>query len=206
MPVPAGGDDFIAPGDPYASLEQMKAWLKLPAEDTQDDSLIVSALDSVTAEIDDVCGRTFGRTNTASTRTFEPLGRQLVLVDDFHDVDGLVLEVDGTAWTADAYDLEPTNGLVNGKPWPYTRLVPRAGYFLATGSRSVSITTDCWGWAAVPAPVHEACKIAAADTLGLKDARFGVAGFGQYGDIRVRGNAMVMAKLQPYVRFPVKVG
>lgn len=190
---------------PYVSLPDMKAWLKLDAGDTADDSLIADALASVSTEIDDVCERTFNRTLVVSTRTFEPVGRDLVLFDDIHSLEGLVITVDGTAWASEAYSLKPINGIVNGQPRPYSRLEARAGYCLALGWASVSFTTKHWGWATVPAPVHESCKIATADTLGLKDARFGVAGFGQYGDIRVRDNVMVMKKLKPYMRNPVKV-
>lgn len=189
----------------YASLEEMKAWLKLDASDTADDSLIISALESVTVEIDDVCGRTFTRDATATTRTYTPIGDRLVLFDDAYTLTDFAVAVDGTAWAAADYALLPRNGVVNGRPgWPYSRL-EAASLATALGWESVAITAR-WGWAAVPPPIREACKIATADTLGLKDARFGVAGFGQYGDIRVRGNVMVMAKLQPYIRLPVKVG
>lgn len=189
--------------EPYASLPEMKSWLGLEAEDTKIDDQIASALVSVSTEIDDVCGRTFNRDLVASTRTYTPAGAGLVLFDDFYTLTGLAVAVDGTSWVAADYRLKPANGVVNGRRWPYNRMEART-YPFPLGWESVSVTAR-WGWESVPAPVREACKIATADTLGLKDARFGVAGFGQYGDIRVRGNAMVMAKLQPYVRLPVKV-
>jgi hypothetical protein len=40
----------------------------------------------------------------------------------------------------------------------------------------------------------------------LKDAPFGVAGFGEFGAVRVRNNPRAMALLQPYRRLPVLVG
>lgn len=59
-----------------------------------------------------------------------------------------------------------------------------------------------WGWAAVPEAVKTACKITASDLSKLKDAPFGVAGFDQYGAVRVRANPIVMRTLGPYMREP----
>jgi hypothetical protein len=47
--------------------------------------------------------------------------------------------------------------------------------------------------------VHEACLIVASETVKLRDAPFGVAGYGDYGAIRVRNNPMAMGMLAPYI-------
>lgn len=183
---------------PYASLAQMKTFLKRDPEDTRDDELIQAALESVTAEIDNVCERTFNRDLVATARTF-PVCLGALRVDDFYSTAGLI--IGGTAYSSTTWTLRPRNGVLNGRRgWAYTSIVPAYGITSSlTVGADVTITA-LWGWADVPAPVHEACKIATADTLGLKDARFGVAGYGEFGPIRVRDNAMVMRKLQPYLR------
>lgn len=205
----------MALGDPYATRDEIKSYLKISLSDTQDDSLIDDALASVTTEIEDVCERQFNSTNTASARVYVPVTECMAIVDDFYTTTGFVLATDSTgdgvfetSWTVADLDLYPLNGVVNGQTgWPYWVLKPKrssALRFPCGGFPSLQLTVK-WGWTAVPRPVHEACKIATAETFALKDARFGVAGFGAMGDLRVRDNPMVMKKLSRYILNPVKV-
>ena len=60
--------------------------------------------------------------------------------------------------------------------------------------------TARWGWPAIPAPVKQAAFLVSAEQWKLKDAPFGVAGFGEFGAIRVRLNPMVTTLLGPYRR------
>lgn len=205
----------MALGDPYATRDEIKTYLGIPLTDTQDDTLIDDALASVTAEIEDICERQFNKQTTATARIFTPIGPNLCYVDDFHTTTDLVIKTDAsgdgtfeTTWTTANYELHPVNGVVNGQPgWPYRKIKTRrsAGLTFPSGLSSVQVTAQ-WGWAAVPKPVKEACKIATAETFALKDARFGVAGFGAMGDLRVRDNPMVMKKLKRYMRNPLKLG
>ena len=193
----------MALGEPYVTLAQLKSWLKIT--DTTDDSELDDALASVSVEIENQTGRQFNNAGVVSTRVFEPLAPTLVRFDDFHTTTGLIVVVDGQTWSTDDYKLLPLNGLNNGRPWVYNRLKPLCGRWLPTGRASVSITAN-WGWATVPKPIYEACLIASSETFALKDARFGVAGWGAMGDIRVRENPMVLKKLKPYMRDPILVG
>jgi hypothetical protein len=45
----------------------------------------------------------------------------------------------------------------------------------------------------------------AEETFKLKDAPFGVAGFGDFGVVRVRENPAVARLLAPYKRYPMLV-
>ncbi|HEY9417124.1 MAG TPA: phage head-tail connector protein [Pseudonocardia sp.] len=207
MPVPAGG------GDTYASLDELKE--RMDIADTVDDSRLTDALDAASREIDTWCEREFTRDDAVSARLFQPLTPTRVLVDDIHSTDGLTIEVDtsgdgsyATAWTAADYQLEPVNGRANGlSGWPYTRIV-------AVGSRCFPVcsarppvrVTALWGWSAAPAAVRQACLIIAAESFKLGDAPFGVAGFGEFGSVRVRMNSRAQSLLAPYRRNPVLVG
>ncbi len=193
----------MAIGDPYVTLAQLKSYLKIT--DTTDDTELTSALTSVSTEIENICGRQFNQDTTASARVFEPRGRGLVEFDDFYTLTDLVVAVGGITWTSAEYKLLPLNGLRNGRAWPYESLEPLNCGWLPRGYASVSITAK-WGWASVPKPIYEACMIASSETFALKDARFGVAGWGAMGDIRVRENPMVRKKLEPYQRYRVMVG
>ena len=109
---------------------------------------------------------------------------------------------DGTyeeTWTLGTdFALEVAPGQYNtaakGEPWPYTG-------FTIIGPKYIPIVwpwshldriqvTGVFGWPAVPLAVKQAALIAAADLFKLKDAPFGVAGFGEFGvgaDRRTRG-------------------
>lgn len=200
-------------GDPYATLAQLKAYLKIDPADVQDDVELTSALGSVSQEINDHCGRQFQDAGAVSARTFWPASPMLVFVDDFHTTVGLVVAVDTdddgifetTLTLTVDYELRPANGVVNGQPgWSYTSIrIRRSSPFRFTGLVQV---TARWGWAAVPKPIYEATLILAKDTHALRQVRFGVAGFNGFGDVRVRDNQMAQRKVARYERLPVKVG
>lgn len=195
----------------YATLAEMKS--RKGIDDTLDDFEILGALAAITHDIDNECGRVFTRAATATAREYYPASPTLCLVHDFYTTTGLVVATDGgdgtyaTTLTAADYQLEPLNGVVDGKPgWPYwkIRLVGGATFPAATTSiRAPVRATAKWGWAAIPGAVKEAALILASETFKLVDAPFGVAGFGAFGAVRVRDNPMAMRKLAPYRREPI---
>ncbi|AZM51764.1 hypothetical protein DMA15_03530 [Streptomyces sp. WAC 01529] len=202
----------MALGDPYATLAELKTRLSNLDDMTQYDDLLEGALDSVSREIESHCGRQFNSTDTATVRDYGPdevftlregpAVSQWARVDDFHSVTGLVIESEGATWTADDFVLHPRNGVIDGQPgWPYYEVHAASSLSFSTG---LSVTAK-WGWAAVPAPVKQACLIMAAETFQIKDAPFGVAGMDQFGAIRVRDNRMAAAKLSRYCRDPIRV-
>jgi hypothetical protein len=106
----------------------------------------------------------------------------------------------------------PHNGIVNGQPsWPFHKIRTTTGlrFFKREwyGNLATVRVTAKWGWPSVPAPVHQACLILAAETFQIKDAPLGVAGAGSFGAvIKVSDNRMVATKLMRYTRSPVLVG
>ena len=194
----------MAIGDPYIELQVLKSYLKI--EDDEDDEELTDALAAASRGVTDFCKRQFNKETVASPRLYRPTGSGLVMVDDFHTTTGLVVQSDDltTTWTATDYQLEPLNGVRNGEPgWPFWKI--RADGSLSFTSWGTVQVTAQWGWAAIPAPVTQACKILAAENFKLKDAPFGVAGFDGFGAVRVRDNPMAKAKLVPYRRNAVLV-
>jgi hypothetical protein len=198
----------------YASVAQLKARLGLADSNTGQDELIADALDSASLSIDRYCGRTFARDTAASARWFTP-GLTGIEVDDFWTTAGLVVtpylnNTAQTAWTLDTeFWVSPASGVRDGVPgWPYERLDYVYAYGgpawpFATGGNRVQVAAQ-WGWAAVPRDVQSACLILAAAELKLKDAPFGIAGFGDYA-VRINNNPAAEAKLRPYRRHAVLV-
>lgn len=206
----------MAIGDPYATLAQLK--LRLGITDTNDDAALTSALNAATLDIEGTCGRQFNDAGTTSARVYYPDSPVIVVVDDFSTSSGLLVQADysntGTysyTYASTNYQLEPINGVYDGTPnWPYYRIRAINQYFplywYSTGSPRASIQiTAQWGWASVPAPVVEACLMLAEETFKMKDAPYGVAGFDQFGSVRVRDNPKIMGMLRRYVKNPILV-
>lgn len=197
-------------GSSYATLTELKARLQI--SDATEDDMLELALVASSRCIDDWCRRSFSASTAASTRVYAPLSGELAIVDDFWTTDGLVIATgygddvyDTTLGTADRF-LEPVNGLVGGQSgWPYWRIRTRNGALYPSALATTLQVTAKWGWAAIPAPVHQACLILAEEIYKLKDTPFGVAGYGEYGAVRVRDNPKVASMLAPYRREAVLV-
>jgi hypothetical protein len=203
----------MAIGDPYATLPQLKSYLKIT--DADDDAELNDALSAASKGITKFCGRQFNNEIAPTARTYQPTRSGLAMVDDFHTTAGLIVKTDdsesgvfGTTWSATDFELEPLNGVRDGEPgWPYWKIktVPWSGLYFRCSPRATVEVTAQWGWAAVPDPIHQACLILASETFKLKDAPFGIAGYGDFGPVRVRDNPMAKAKLIPYRRNAVLV-
>lgn len=201
----------MALGDPYITLAELRAYMGITVDG--DDAELEDAIASVSREIERHCGRQFNRADTASQRLFVPTAPTWAYVDDIHSTTGLVVEVDETGsgswstWDADAYQVEPLNGTVEGQDgWPYYKITALDGCFPRCGRRATLRVTAQWGWESVPAPVKQAAKILAAETVTLRTAPLGVAGVDDYGVVRVRDSRMAAGKLAKYVKHRILVG
>lgn len=197
----------MALSDPYITADDLVAYLAV--QGTTDDDLITAACASASGWVTRHCGRDFNQTTTATARVYAPTQLHRVHVDDFHTTTDLVVKVDdadtgtyGTTWTITTdFVLEPFNGMENGRTGhPYRTVV-------AVGSRSfpslsgrarVQVTAQ-WGWAAIPDEVVQATTILAAEVYRLKDAPLGVAGFNDFGPLRVREVPQVAMLLEQFV-------
>lgn len=197
---------MTAIGEAYATLAKLKRRLGIADSNTAKDDELQDRLDSASDDINNWCGRQFGQTDTATTRTY-PLCAGGVETDDFWTDDDLAVvpylgTSAGTAWTVASVELHPLNGIRNGSPgWPYDRIAylsPLAGHPLAMTAYRARVTAK-WGWASVPRPVETACLLIAAMDNKAGDAPFGIAAFGDYA-ARIRANPMAEEKLRPYVK------
>jgi len=150
-------------------------------------------------------------TATASRSTLGPFN-DLVSVSAFaYDNND-----DGTfesTLTASQYQLiDPVQGQAPAT-WPYTQVTVLAlGAVLpiapaASGRTGLIRITGTWGWPAVPIEVKQATRILVAEMAKLQDAPIGVAGFGEFGVVRLGRQlpARAMQLLQPF-RHPQNVG
>lgn len=197
-------------GDPYASLEELKARMTITG--TNEDDALEEALRAASTWIDNHTERQFGADVDASARIYHSLATGALWIDDFWTTDGLVVKTDSgndgtyeTTWTSSDYQALPATSHTG---WPYGRLlaVGNRSFSNDRGVRSPIEVTAKWGWATVPSPVKEATLILAEALHKLKDAPFGVAGFDQWGSVRVRENPYVCSLLEPYRRHLTLVG
>lgn len=205
-------------GASYATTTQLKTRMSITVAtyDTQ----LQNALDAASREIERHCDRQFNDAGSATARLYYADTIYTASVDDFSTTSGLVLATDdggdgsfSTTWASTDYELEPLNGSVDGETgWPFfnikaigTRLFPvHRGRLIGRGA-PVKLTAR-WGWTAVPVGVQEACLVGAEYLFKQKDAPFGIAGFDNYGPVRVRENPIFCSLLAPYRRYPVLVG
>lgn len=146
------------------------------------------------------CGRSFDAASTATNVYAVRPCQRVVTIHDIIDTTGITVTDDGSTVAAADIQLEP----LNGKRWtgeaaaPYYRIRRLGSYWThsADGEATLSITSTRWGWASIPDAVVEATKILAKDVLHVRVNRFGVAGFGEFGVVRVRDNPHVAMLLK----------
>lgn len=172
------------------------------------------AIEAASREIDETCHQFFYDTLTATARTFSTRNADRTYVDPFHTTTGLVIATDtnddgtfATTWAATDYELGRFNDIpdapydtiygVGNYSFPYESHVESTSY----RRRATIQVTARWGWATVPIAIKRACLVLAAEMMQDPATPFGVAGFDQFGAVRVRANPRVEAALAPYIRY-----
>jgi hypothetical protein len=194
----------------YCTVEELKS--RVGITDTTDDFELALAAAGASRAIDEITGRYFWR--GTDTRTYVPESISRQPLDDLVSVTTFKADQDGDGvfeqtWTQGTdYALEVAAGKYNpaakGEQWPYTAAVVINGGklfpFVWMWSHLDRIqVTGVFGWPAVPLNVKNAALIAAAQIFKIKDAPFGVAGFGEFGVVRVQQNPQVMWLLHRYI-------
>ena len=192
----------------YCSLKQVKSALRIT--DTSDDALLEACVESASRLIDGHCARNFYDAGT-TTRYYAAASSYYLDVDDFQ-TSTITLQTASSdygvydqTWTTSDYQLEPTNGFLDGQAWPYTR-IRAVGDFLfpvdGDGKEVRVKLTAVFGWDAVPMPVEQATIIQASRIFKRYDSPLGVAGFGEFGAMRVssRLDPDVSMLVEPYRR------
>lgn len=143
-------------------------------------------VESVSRLIDQYTGDFFGRSGTTAEpedRTFTP-EHGVVTFGPFNSLVELV--------SADA-DVELVEVPWRPELTPYRQLTCTADSVTVSG---------VWGWPSIPAAVKMACRMQSAHVFKRQDSPLGVAGFGEFGVVRVpaRLDADVARLLDPYRR------
>lgn len=159
----------MAIGDAYATPVELEA--RLGREDTT--ASFERLLDAASRAVESFTRRQFNRADEASSRRFRALDAERVAVDDFHTLDGLIVEVNGVAWDESYIDARPWDGALYGVAWPYSDLFAVRRHWPWSRRALVTVTAQ-WGWAEVPAAIIEATlDVAEVMSLSLTSGQAG---------------------------------
>lgn len=177
----------------YITRQQLKDYLDIGENGA--DAFIDVWITTVSRNVDDHCGRQFGKVATAVTRYYVPTYDKQTCtweakIDDLQDTTGLTVEdTDGNAIAAADYVLLPRNAAADGVPYEAIR-VPSCGELALDG---------LWGWNAQPAAVSSGMFLQGARLAKRRNSPFGIAGSPSEGsEIRL------LAQLDPDFRTSLK--
>lgn len=195
----------------YATVAQLRTHLA-DSGSTLTLEMLERALNAASRSVDAYCRRFFYRTGVM-TRTYTVDDATSVYVDDIATRTGLVVSTgtDGTTYpttllSGTDFVLEPRNadalatgGVANPHAFWQITLFGGKRFTVDPYRSTLSVTAD-FGWSAVPAEVEQATLLKAAQLFRRKDAPFGVAGFGEFGVVRIgRQDPDVVDMLAPFV-------
>lgn len=189
----------------YVTLDDFARYVG--SEIVADQAYLESCLAAAEEAVNDHCARSFDPVAAvASTRRYVPeRDGTVVYVHDIGTTTDLVVTDDGSTVTAVDYQLEPVTVAWSGRAEPYSTIRRLSGYWHCDGGEATVAVTARWGWASVPEAVQQATMILAKDLVHVRDNRFGVAAFGDYGVIRARDNPHV-TQLLARLRHPMAFG
>jgi len=177
----------------YVTLNEAKEFLRIPLDDTEDDTVISLSITAASREIDRFAGRQFGAVDVAEERFYTPervaVNEYEAGIDDVQNIAGLLVTGDGVTVDAVDYDLGPINAASIGAPFTCIR-------FSCSHDR-VGVTA-LFGWSAVPDAVKSATLLQVSRLFSRRNAPFGVAGSPDVGS-EVRLLAKLDADVQSIV-------
>jgi hypothetical protein len=176
----------------YCSLADVKAALRI--QDTLDDSLIESSINSASRMIDQYCNRSFYPGTAGEVRYYQANDGFMCWIDDAQAVteiktsstDPIIFD---TTWETGDYQLLNPNQRANGAYSPYYAITATDNYlFPVWADMALVKVTGTFGWASVPEPVKFASIIQASRLFKRLESPLGVAGVSDIGIMRVGAN------------------
>lgn len=188
----------------YCTVADLATYMSVPSASYADD--LANAINTASRQIDAWTARRFYKDTDATARVYWTRDTRVLMIDDAWSISTVKSSSndDGTydiTWTAGSdYTAEPLNGIADGlSGLPTWRLRWTTPVLPVQTNTPIVQVTAKWGWANVPDPVRQACLIIAGEIFKLREAPFGVAGFGEMGVVRVgKMSPQAVAMLRPY--------
>ena len=186
----------------YATVEDLREHLgddgsRLPLR------LLERAITAASRAVDMHTGRRFWKDETPTTRRYRTRWDDVAWVDDIASTTDLVIETDDGTWGSGdfalwPYDADQTDP--DAHAWWRVEAVGGRRFPVLQGQVSLRVTAY-FGWSGVPDAVNAATLLKAAQLFQRRDAVFGVAGFAEFGAVRItRKDPDVIDLLAGYVR------
>lgn len=194
----------------YCAVAEYKDWAGIKANDAVDDVMIDRAIGAVSRGIDNFTKTRFWKTAAGTSRVFDSCDGWQLDIDDAVAVTQVATDTDNdgvfeTVWAATDFQLLPLNPAANPEPKPYTqiRAIGTLRFPRPTSSTSrlgLVQVTGTWGWPAIPEPVYQAALMLVHRTIKRRGSPEGVAGFDEFGQIRIsaRDDPDAVRYLLPY--------
>lgn len=177
------------------------------------DGIIERAINASSRAIDKWCGfpyRKFWLDTTATARRYRPDDPEEAWVHDIGSTSGLIVRTDNdgdgvfeTTWASTDYQLEPLDAETMGDAYAWWRILAIDRYNFPASSRrrpTLQVTAKA-GWSAIPDDVNQACLLKAASLYERRNSVQGVAGFGEFGAVRItRADPHVIELLHDFRR------
>lgn len=174
----------------YATLNDVKAALRIPNADVVDDTLLELSIETASRQIDDHCERVFYKT-AGATRIFAPRDSYACEIDDLVTLTTLKTSTDGDGvfdqtWTSEYFQLEPLNGIAGGIVSPRNLIRAVDDYlFPVYGNEATVQVVGTFGFDTIPTAIKFATVLLSTRLFKRMDSPLGVAGFGDLGVVRV---------------------
>lgn len=176
-------------------------------------AVLVNSINSASRAIDEYCGigRKFWLDGSAVSRDFRVREPNIAWVHDIGDASGMTVSTDdigdgsfSTLWSSSDYELSPYVE-DDTKPHAFFRLHTFGRPFPVNRYRRTLRITAKFGWSAVPDQIHQACLMKANILVLRKDSPYGVAGFSEYGVVRLNRSEdpEITRLIAPFVRSSV---
>lgn len=189
----------------YATVAEVKGWVGL--SDSIDDAVLEDVISAASRWVDQYCGRQFYPTAAGTARVFDSCDGLTVDLSAASAVTAVKTDdnLDGTfetTWAASDYQLLPVE-VTSPEARPYDTLSAVASRRfplpLYLGRVGLVQVTGTFGYPAIPEDIGLACRMQAARLLGRRKSPEGVAGWGDFGPMRIQyPDKDVSALLDPY--------
>jgi hypothetical protein len=175
-------------------------------------ALLERAINASSRAIDKFCGRRFWVDSVVQAKVYRCDDTHEMGIDDVSTTTGLIVATDtagdgtwATTWAATDYQLEPLNADTEQVAHAWWRLLAVDRYlFPVHALRTTLRVTAKFGWSAIPDEVEQACILRAAAIFKRKESVDGVAGFGEFGVVRIgRQDPDVMELLHRFIKIGV---
>lgn len=207
----------------YATVAEVRDHLG-DSSSLLDLDVLERAINGASRAIDTHCRRGvtqrtgFWQDSSTAIRTYILDSAEVCYVDDISTRTGVVVKTGsdgitfGTTLTVDTdYILEPRNAdkfaSATFDAYAFWKIRFLNQTLTIDANRPTLQVTARHGWSAVPPEVNEACILKSASLFKRKDAPFGVAGFGEFGAVRIgRSDPDVIELLHEFRQNSVLVG